>query len=346
MRGQRLRRIRHPKESRDRSLRSPRRAARCSPRRGACCSSPPALDDAALSPRARVDPHARGRFRRPLFPVFADGELEPRGRHRQVGLVHHRPRRRHPRGARREAGVRVLRRHHARGARTRRRSPRARSAARGSRRSRRSAASARARSLYAPQDPVASLPEEAKVALLERLERMARARDPRVAQVMASLAGEYEAVLIARSDGLIAADVRPLVRVSLTVIVEEDGRREQGYAGGGGRFDYGYFTDAVLDAYAAQAVGQALLNLGARDAPAGTMTVVLGPRLAGHPAARGDRPRPRRRLQPQGHERVLGPRRPARRGQGHHGHRRRHDRRGGAARSTSTTRAIRRSARC
>jgi TldD protein len=133
-----------------------------------------------------------------------------------------------------------------------------------------------AHSLYAPEDPVASLPEEAKVALLERLERMARARDPRVAQVMASIAGEYEAVLIARSDGLIAADVRPLVRVSLTVIVEDGGRREQGYAGGGGRFDYGYFTDAMLESYAAQAVGQALLNLDARPAPAGTMTVVLG----------------------------------------------------------------------
>ncbi len=105
---------------------------------------------------------------------------------------------------------------------------------------------------------------------------MARKRDPRVAQVMASLAGEYEAVLIARSDGVIAADVRPLVRVSLTVIVEEGGRREQGHSGGGGRFDYGYFTDAMLETYVAQAVGQALLNLDARDAPAGTMTVVLG----------------------------------------------------------------------
>jgi TldD protein len=133
-----------------------------------------------------------------------------------------------------------------------------------------------ARSLYAPADPVASLPEEAKVALLERLERFARARDPRVVQVMASLAGEYEAVLIARSDGLIAADVRPLVRVSLTVIVEDGGRREQGYAGGGGRFGYGYFTDDVLEHYAEHAVGQALLNLGAREAPAGTTTVVLG----------------------------------------------------------------------
>ena len=114
---------------------------------------------------------------------------------------------------------------------TRPRSRRARSAGRGSRRSPRSAASAPRASLYAPEDPVASLPDEAKVALLERLERMARARDPRVVQVMASLAGEYEAVLIARSDGLIAADVRPLVRVSLTVIVEEGGRREQGYVG-------------------------------------------------------------------------------------------------------------------
>jgi TldD protein len=93
---------------------------------------------------------------------------------------------------------------------------------------------------------------------------------------MASLAGEYEAVLIARSDGLLVADVRPLVRVGVTVIVEEGGRREQGYSGGGGRFDYGHFTDAVLQSYAAQAVGQALQNLGARDAPAGTMTVVLG----------------------------------------------------------------------
>ncbi len=133
-----------------------------------------------------------------------------------------------------------------------------------------------ARALYAAQDPVLSLPDEAKVALLERLERMARARDSRVTQVVASLAGEYEAILIARSDGLVAADVRPLTRVSLSVIVEENGRREQAHAGGGGRIDYGYFTDEVLDDYAAQAVNQAVLNLGARDAPAGTMTVVLG----------------------------------------------------------------------
>ncbi len=133
------------------------------------------------------------------------------------------------------------------------------------------------RALYLPHDPVGSLKDPDKVALLERLERMARARDPRVKQVIASLGGEYEVVLVARSDGVVGADVRPLVRVSLQVIAEEDGRREQGSAGGGGRFDYAYFTDEVLRGYADKAVDQALINLQARPAPAGTMTVVLGP---------------------------------------------------------------------
>jgi TldD protein len=136
--------------------------------------------------------------------------------------------------------------------------------------------SGRARSLYRADDPVHSLQERDKVLLLERFEAKARARDPRVVQVMASLAGEHETVLIARSDGMLVADVRPLSRVSITVIVEENGRREQGYAGGGGRFDYAYFDDALLEEYAKQAVDQALVNLGAREAPAGTMTVVLG----------------------------------------------------------------------
>ena len=131
--------------------------------------------------------------------------------------------------------------------------------------------------LYAPQDPLASLGAPEKVALLERLERSARRIDPRVTQVMASLAGEYEVVLVARSDGMQAADVRPLGRLSLQGIVEAGGRREQGSAGGGGRVGYGYFTDAVLDDYAQKAVQQALVNLEARPAPAGTMTVVLGP---------------------------------------------------------------------
>lgn len=135
--------------------------------------------------------------------------------------------------------------------------------------------------LYASSDPVASLAEREKVALLERLEARARAEDPRVTQVMASLAGEHETVLVARSDGMLVADVRPLVRLSLTVIVEENGRREQGHAGGGGRFDYAYFSDAIVAQYAREAVAQAVLNLAARPAPAGPMTVVLGNGLPG-----------------------------------------------------------------
>jgi len=130
--------------------------------------------------------------------------------------------------------------------------------------------------LYLPIDPIASLAAGDKVALLERLERQARALDPRVTQVMASLAGEYEVVLVARSDGLMSADIRPLVRLSLQVIVESNGRREQGSAGGGGRFDYSCFSDAVLREYANEAVHQAVVNLDARPAPAGEMTVVLG----------------------------------------------------------------------
>jgi len=132
------------------------------------------------------------------------------------------------------------------------------------------------REIYLPNDPIASLKDAEKVALLERLEGYARALDPRVAQVMAGLAGEYEVVMVARNDGLMNADIRPLVRLSVTVIIESNGRREQGSAGGGGRFDYGYFDDATLHKYAAQAVHQAVTNLDAAPAPAGNMTVVLG----------------------------------------------------------------------
>jgi TldD protein len=131
--------------------------------------------------------------------------------------------------------------------------------------------------LYRAIDPTASLDSADKVALLEKLEKKCRALDPRVTQVMASLGGEYEVVLIARGDGTLAADVRPLVRLSVQVIAEQNGRRETGSAGGGGRGDYAHFTDARLDEYARHAVSQALTNLEARPAPAGTMTVVLGP---------------------------------------------------------------------
>ncbi len=142
---------------------------------------------------------------------------------------------------------------------------------------------AETRSLYGPLDPVASLTDDAKVRLLESIERAARAADPRVKQVMASLAAVHEQILVARSDGLLAADVRPLVRLNVTVIAEANGRRETGTAGGGGRYDYSYFVDArgqareIALGYAREAVRQALVNLEADDAPAGTMTVVLGP---------------------------------------------------------------------
>lgn len=132
------------------------------------------------------------------------------------------------------------------------------------------------RSLYADIDPLVTLTAADKVALLERIERMARARDPHVIQVMAGLGAEYDVVLVAGSDGRLAADVRPLVRLSLTVIAERNGRREMGHAGGGGRTGLAYFTDDILRDYVERAVHEALANLEARPAPAGEMTVVLG----------------------------------------------------------------------
>jgi TldD protein len=136
---------------------------------------------------------------------------------------------------------------------------------------------AASRTLYNGLDPIASLDSTAKVKLLERVERLARAKDPRVAQVMAGLAGEYDVVLVARADGTLAADVRPLVRLSVTVIAEQGGRREMGSAGGGGRFGFAYFDEAQINQYVDEAVAAALTNLEARPAPAGEMTVVLGP---------------------------------------------------------------------
>jgi TldD protein len=133
------------------------------------------------------------------------------------------------------------------------------------------------RALYAAMDPIATLDSAQKVALLEKVERLARTRDPRIVQVMAGLAAEYDVVLIARADGTRAADVRPLVRLSVTVIAESNGRREMGTGGGGGRFGLGYFQDAVIESYVDQAVNAALTNLESRPVPAGEMTVVLGP---------------------------------------------------------------------
>ncbi len=136
---------------------------------------------------------------------------------------------------------------------------------------------ATSRRLYGDHDPIGSLDSTQKVALLEKVEKLARAKDPRIVQVMASVGAEYDVVLVARADGTRAADVRPLVRLSVTVIAEQDGRREVGTGGGGGRFGLGYFTDAVIEPYVQQAVNAALTNLESRAVAAGEMTVVLGP---------------------------------------------------------------------
>ena len=132
--------------------------------------------------------------------------------------------------------------------------------------------------LYLPVDPLTTLNEQDKLALLYRLDVEARRLDPRITQVSVSLNAVHEIILIMASDGTIAADVRPLVRLNISVIAEENGRREQGYAGGGGRVGYQYFLeeDRALG-YAREAVRQAILNLSAIQAPAGMMPVVLGP---------------------------------------------------------------------
>jgi len=139
---------------------------------------------------------------------------------------------------------------------------------------------ASSRSLYTDLDPIATLGSTAKIKLLEKVDKLAKAKDPRIVQVMASLASEYDVVLVARADGTLAADVRPLVRLSVTVIAEKKVagkvRREVGSAGGGGRFGLAYFDDAQIAQYVGDAVKAALTNLEARPAPAGEMTVVLG----------------------------------------------------------------------
>ena len=132
-------------------------------------------------------------------------------------------------------------------------------------------------SLYSHLNPLDSLKPPEKIALLEQIERRAKARDPRIIQVMASLAGEFDVVLVARANGLMAADIRPLVRVSVHVIAEQNGRRESGSAGGGARTDYGFFNAERIHQWVDEAVDNALLNLGSRPAPAGPMTVVMGP---------------------------------------------------------------------
>lgn len=131
--------------------------------------------------------------------------------------------------------------------------------------------------LYSSQDPILALSVDEKLALLREADAAARKADPRVKQVNVSLAGELDSVLIAASDGTYGSDIRPLIRMNVSVIVESNGRRERGSAGGGRRMDYRYFRDNNLaQGYAREAVRIALVNLEAVAAPAGTMPVVLG----------------------------------------------------------------------
>ena len=140
--------------------------------------------------------------------------------------------------------------------------------------------------LYQDIDPLSSIPDKAKISLLEHIDRHVRKRDPRIIQVTASLSGSYEQMMVMASDGTLMADIRPLVRCSISVIAEQGKRRERGSAGAGGREGYQRFIQIVDDNYQAseesltlanEAVDQALINLEAIDAPAGNMPVVLGP---------------------------------------------------------------------
>ena len=132
--------------------------------------------------------------------------------------------------------------------------------------------------LYTENDPLSVLSADEKIQLLRTIDDEARSLDPAIKQVIASISGVHEIVLVAANDGTLSADVRPLVRMNVSVIAERNGRREQGSAGGGGRLTYNYFLEQEHAlGYAREAVRQALVNLEAREAPAGTMPVVLGP---------------------------------------------------------------------
>jgi TldD protein len=134
------------------------------------------------------------------------------------------------------------------------------------------------RALYMPDNPLPMVPFEAKVNLLAEIDAYARARDPRVKQVSCSLAGEWQAVQILRGDGVRVADLRPLVRLNVSVVVEEDGRMETGGHGGGGRVTYTeYLKPETWKGFVDEALRQALVNLASIPAPAGEMPVVLGP---------------------------------------------------------------------
>jgi TldD protein len=132
--------------------------------------------------------------------------------------------------------------------------------------------------LYPIKVPVNDIALEKKVALLYEIDKFTRELDARVKNVFVSLASEYKIILVAGSQGSVIGDIQPLTRLNVSCIVEEHGNRQVGGFGGGGRVEFGFFVDAKdYQRYAREAVRQAVLNLSAQDAPAGTMDVVLGP---------------------------------------------------------------------
>ena len=131
--------------------------------------------------------------------------------------------------------------------------------------------------LYSDEDPLKSVTTEEKINLLKQLDQAARKKDPRIKQVMIGLVGSQSTILVANSEGMLSGDIRPLIRLNINVIVEEDGRIEKGGSGGGGRFGYDYFlNEGMAMSYVDEAIEQALINLKADAAPAGMMPVVLG----------------------------------------------------------------------
>ncbi|MCW9015750.1 MAG: metalloprotease TldD, partial [Kangiellaceae bacterium] len=131
--------------------------------------------------------------------------------------------------------------------------------------------------LYSDNDPIMSLSEEEKLDILKKLDQFARQMDSRVTEVIASISGVFDTILVCASDGTLASDIRPLVRANVSVIMQQDGKTERGGSGVGGRHDYQILTDELLKQLAQEAVHQASTNLQAIDAPAGNMPVVLGP---------------------------------------------------------------------
>ena len=187
--------------------------------------------------------------------------------------------------------------------------------------------------MYGADDPLSLIPFADKVALCQRIDAAARARDPRVAQVSVSLAASWSVIDIVRADGFVASDVRPLVRLGVQIVAEQNGRRETGYHGLGGRYLYDrLFEEAQWNRAIDIALAQALVNLEFGRRAGGRNAGGARPRLARRAAPRSGRPRPRRRFQPQGHLGLLRPHRRARRGAGRDGDRRRRDRASAAAR--------------